>query len=76
MGVFAFSIHEIVNASNQPFVSAMLIAFVIGITMPKVNVVLAKSMACSQVMPKVRMLFDLSVVPGKFEFQIRPNLLT
>ena len=75
MAALALSGDEIVNASNQPFVSAMPIAFVIRISRSKVNVVLAKSMAGCHIRLKVGILFDLSITPGKFEFPIRSNLL-
>ncbi len=75
VGVLALSINEIVDASNQPLVSAMPIAFVIRESRPKFNIVLAKSMVCRHVVLKVRMLFDLSIKSGKFEFPVRLDLL-
>ncbi len=75
VGVLAFSVDEIVDASNQPLISAMLIAFVISESRSKLNIVLAESMVCCHVVLEVRMLFDLSIIPGKFEFPIRLDLL-
>ena len=75
VGVLALSINQIVDASNQPLVFAMPIAFVISESRPKFNIVLAKSMVCCHVVLEVGMLFDLSIIPGKLEFPVRSNLL-
>ena len=75
VSVLALSINQIVDASNQPLVFAMLIAFVISECGSKLNVVLAKSMVCCHVVLKVRMLFDLSVIPGELKLPVRLGLL-
>ncbi len=75
VSVFSLSINQIVDASDQPLVSAMLIAFVISESRSKLNVVLAKSMACCHIMLKVWMFLDLPIIPGKLELPVRLNLL-
>ena len=75
VSVFSLSINQIVDASDQPLVSAMLIAFVISESWSKLNIVLAKSMVCCHIVLKVWMFLDLSIIPGKLELPVRLNFL-
>ncbi len=75
VGILAPSINQIVDASDQPLVPAMLIAFVIRESRPKLNIVLAESMVGCHVVLKVWMFLDLSIIPGKLELPVRLDLL-
>jgi len=75
VSVLGLSINQIVDASNQPLVSAMLIAFVIRESRPKLNIVLAESMVRCHIVLKVWMFLDLSIIPGKLELPVRLNFL-
>ncbi len=75
VSVLALSINQIVDASNQPLVSAMPIAFVISESRSKLNIVLAESMVCCHIVLKVWMFLDLSIISGKLELSVRLNFL-
>ncbi len=75
MGVLALSINEIADASNQPLVPAMLIAFVISEPRCKFNSILWKSMVRRHIMLEFWMFLDLSIISGKFELPGRLYLL-
>ena len=75
VGVFSLSINQIVDASDQPLISAMLIAFVISESRSKLNIVLAKSMVRCHIVLKVWMFLDLSIIPGELELPVRLDLL-
>ena len=75
VGVFSLSINQIVDASGQPFISAMLIAFVISESRSKLNIVLWESMVRCHIVLKVWMFLDLSKIPGELELPVRLDLL-
>ena len=75
VGVFSLSINQIVDASDQPLISAMLIAFVISESRPKFNTVLWESMVRCHIVLKFWMFLDLSIISGKLELPSRLNLL-
>ena len=75
VSVLALSINQIVDASNQPLASAMLIAFVIRESRPKLNIVLAESMVRCHIVLEVWMFLDLSIIPGELELPVRLDLL-
>ncbi len=76
VGVLTLSINQIVDASNQPFISAMLIAFVISESRSKSNSILLESMVRRHIMLEFWMFLDLSIISGKFELPSRLKLLS
>jgi hypothetical protein len=73
--IFSLPINHIVDASNQPFISAMLIAFVISESRSKFNSILWESMVRRHIMLEFWMFLDLSIISGKLELPGRLYLL-
>ncbi len=67
VGVFSLPINQVVDASNQPLTSAMLIALVISESRSKFHSTLWKSMVRRHIMLEFWMFLDLSIISGKFE---------
>ena len=75
VGVFSLPINQVVDASNQPLISAMLIAFVISESRSKFNSILLESMVRRHIMLEFWMFLDLSIISGKLELPGRLYLL-
>ena len=73
--VFSLSINHIVDASDQPLIPTLLIAFVISESRSKFNSILLESMVRCHVMFEFWMFLDLSIISGKLELPGRLNLL-
>ena len=67
VGVFSLPIDQVVDGSDQPLISAMLIAFVISESRSKFNSILLESMVRCHIMFEFRMFLDLSIISGKLE---------